>query len=232
MRLEKVELIWSAFNDNQSKIEQLIELEPQLGDECAEEIERETFENAYYNIVSAAKVINEEATAATVHSSAQHSRTSEPQHVAQTKYPQINLPVFNGAYEDWFSFYDTFNSLVHNNTQLSDIEKYHYLKSCLREEAAQVIKALEMSSVNYIIAWDLLKDRFQNKRLFINNHIKGLHEIPTMSKESGSALRILISNTNTHMRALASLDQPINKWNSITIYSIVNKLDSSTRRSW
>lgn len=245
IRLDKIESSWQEFNEVQTKIEEICIEKIESGD-TTEEKQREIFENEYFDVVGRAREIiaeteDEERTAneaAAIQASVRLSTDAESagrtvgQGTMQVKYPQINLPIFHGAYDEWLNFYDTFKSLIHNNVALSDIEKFHYLKSCLRSEAIQVVKSLEVSSSNYAIAWNLLKDRFQNKRLIINNHIKGLLEIPAISKESSAALRQLLDNTVTHLRALDSLEQPTSQWDTLIIYLVANKLDSSTRRSW
>lgn len=98
------------------------------------------------------------------------------------KLPTISLPNFSGAYEDWFPFYDTFNTLIHNNNEISDIQKFHYFKSCLKSEAANVLHSLEISANNYQSAWQMLEDRYNNKRSIIQRHIKAIFELPIAHK--------------------------------------------------
>lgn len=45
--------------------------------------------------------------------------------------PKIELPKFNGDVVQWCSFRDMFLSLVHNNQNISDMERFYFLKSCL-----------------------------------------------------------------------------------------------------
>jgi hypothetical protein len=53
-----------------------------------------------------------------------HSNNSRNHH------SHIKLPTFNGCYEHWISFNDMFKAMVHDVT-LTDIQKFHYLKSHL-----------------------------------------------------------------------------------------------------
>ncbi|XP_018361861.1 PREDICTED: uncharacterized protein LOC108760386, partial [Trachymyrmex cornetzi] len=69
------------------------------------------------------------------------------------RLPKIDLPSFSGAYEDWHPFFDIFNSLIHSNNSLGDIQKFHYLKSALKGEAAETIASIEISGLNYADAW-------------------------------------------------------------------------------
>lgn len=86
---------------------------------------------------------------------------------SQVKLPRIELPTFNGKYEDWHSFFDMFNSLIHSNREISDTQKFHYLRSSLKGDAAEIVSSLEISGSNYADAWTRLKKRYDNKRLIV-----------------------------------------------------------------
>ncbi|KAK9498852.1 hypothetical protein O3M35_003408 [Rhynocoris fuscipes] len=45
-------------------------------------------------------------------------------------------------------------------------------------EASQILSSLEITCSNYTIAWDLLKERYDNKKLIINSHIKSIFDPP------------------------------------------------------
>ena len=51
------------------------------------------------------------------------------------KLPSIELPSFDGTISKWFHFRDTFDSLIIQNTTLSNVLKLHYLISSLKGEA-------------------------------------------------------------------------------------------------
>lgn len=86
---------------------------------------------------------------------------------SQVKLPRIELPTFNGKYEDWHSFFDMFNSLIHSNREISDTQKFHYLRSSLKGDAAEIVSSLEISGSNYSDAWTRLKERYDSKRLIV-----------------------------------------------------------------
>lgn len=151
---------------------------------------------------------------------------------AQVKLPTLNLPSFSGLYEQWLCFYDTFNSLIHENNTLTNIQKFHYLKSCLTSDAAQVIESLGLSSDNYQTAWTLLKERYQNKRLIIQNHINALFSLAPVTKDSPVSLRHLLDNVLINIRALNTLGMPTDTWDMIIIHLITSKFDFSTKKEW
>ncbi|XP_072764624.1 uncharacterized protein [Anoplolepis gracilipes] len=87
------------------------------------------------------------------------------------KLPNIDLPKFDGSYERWIPFRDLFESLIDSNAALPNVQKLHYLRSALAGEAAKVINALEITNDNYTLAWNLLKKRYENKRLIVQHLI-------------------------------------------------------------
>jgi len=53
----------------------------------------------------------------------------------RTTLPRVQLPHFSGRYEDWPPYRDLFQSLIIDDTSLSDVTLLHYLKSSLKGEA-------------------------------------------------------------------------------------------------
>lgn len=148
------------------------------------------------------------------------------------KLPVINLPTFDGKYEAWSEFYDIFKSIIHENEHLTPIQKLHYLRSCLKGEATQVIQSLETSNQNYNVAWELLEERYDNPRLITQNHVKAIFEMPAINKESHTQLRTLIDTTLKHLRALKALEEPTDQWDTLMMHIVGSKLDRSTQKEW
>lgn len=92
------------------------------------------------------------------------NRHSVSSRETRVKLPKIDLPVFAGAYDDWYSYRDTFEKLIHLNEDLSEIERFHYLGSSLKDTAADIIKSIETTAANYSEAWTAVKERFDNQR--------------------------------------------------------------------
>lgn len=64
----------------------------------------------------------------------------------RVKLPKISLPISMGK---WAAFWDSFNSAIHTNDRLSEIDKFNYLSSLLQGTAYDAIAGLALSSVNY-----------------------------------------------------------------------------------
>ena len=48
---------------------------------------------------------------------------------ATTKLPKLVLKKFNGQLTAWRQFYDAFDSSVHKNPSLSDVDRFNYLRN-------------------------------------------------------------------------------------------------------
>lgn len=73
--------------------------------------------------------------------------------------PKIQIPSFDGDILRWITFRDTFKSLVHDNEDITKIEKFHYLLSAVTGSASAVVRSILLTDANYEIAWNALEER-------------------------------------------------------------------------
>lgn len=228
-RLDTISNLLESFETIESQIEELSDQDY--------ESQIENFENEFYKSIGKAKsfLVNNSAVSTSSHSSNNgsniSSRTRESSQLS-IKLPTIELPSFNGEPSDWITFRDTFNSLIDENANLSNIQKLHYLKACLKGEAINVISTVENTSDNYDLAWNLLKERYDNKRIIVQRHIKNLFDLPTISRESASSIRSILDNFQTNLRSLKNLKENTDQWDSLLIHLIVSKLDRQSHKEW
>ncbi|XP_028152827.2 uncharacterized protein LOC114346251 [Diabrotica virgifera virgifera] len=233
MRLFKAEGLLDVFNE----VQMLIETDDP---DCEENydtlhaIERQTFEDRYFKIISDIKklILSRRPTETSDSRSVNGSIAARPTNTSNIKLPPLNLATFDGSFDQFLFFRDSFNSIINDDTSLSNVQKFHYLRLSLRGIAADTIKSLQVCDANYDIAWSLLIERFENKQLLVNNHIKALFNLPLVTKESNQGLRQLLDNTQKHLRALEVLKRPTKHWDDLIIYLLTTKFDNSTRRSW
>ncbi|KAH1022616.1 hypothetical protein HUJ04_011994 [Dendroctonus ponderosae] len=148
------------------------------------------------------------------------------------KLPTINLPKFHGDVDNWMEFRETFSNLIHENDEITNIQKLHYLKASLFGEAAEIIKSLEFTSNNYIIAFNAICERYNNPRMLVHNHVKSILDLETSTKESASKLRKINDSLFKHVSALKSLATEAELLDAILIHIVSNKLDPTTFRGW
>ena len=65
----------------------------------------------------------------------------------QIKLPRLTLNKFNGDLTEWTSFWDSFQSTIHLNNQLSKVDKFKYLISCLQGEAKDTLAEFHLTLV-------------------------------------------------------------------------------------
>lgn len=226
-RMSRAESLLQLFDNIQSKIEKL--------EQSVDEQIRADFEDLFFQVTSTARALIAGADVNNIqvaYAGSTQSERSNSNLGGQVRLPTLNLPTFDGTYDQWLFFKDTFTSIIHDDGGLSNIQKFHYLRLSLKGKAAEVIQALEISASNYKIAWELLLDRFENRNLLISNHIKAFLNLPILQKESLSGLRDLLDGFNKHLRALEILDQPVDQWDTLVIHIIAGKVDPITRREW
>lgn len=165
VRLKSVEEDFSAFNKIQTRLEFLVSEEKRY---------RLDTESDFYALIATAKRI-----IADQKKNDQNILTENPVKPLSNlstvaKLPDLDLPSFYGKYETWYSFKNIFDSVVHKQTDLSDIDKFLYLKICCKADALRVIDSLDVTSANYSIALGLLQKRYENKRAIVNHHVNNL----------------------------------------------------------
>ena len=101
------------------------------------------------------------------------------------RLPKLQLKKFSGDPKLWQEWWDSFEATVHVNVRISDVEfKFTYLRSLLEEAAHSAIAGLQLTSTNYTVAIDLLKERFAQKQTIINSHMDALLKVQGVSSIS------------------------------------------------
>ena len=122
------------------------------------------FDNAENTYVLQRSLLAEYAERFKIASAAAPSREPHSDQAPKTSLPRIKLQQFSGAYEDWPAFRDLFLSVIGENTSISNVERLHYLRSCLQGPAEKLIRSLAVTGDNYNRAWSLLSKHYENKK--------------------------------------------------------------------
>ncbi|XP_060565357.1 uncharacterized protein LOC132724504 [Ruditapes philippinarum] len=111
---------------------------------------------------------------------------TDRKNTSAVKLPKLDLDMFYGNKINWWEFWDSFESIVHRNTKLSNIEKFNYLLSKLSGEAKRALAGLARTNDNYSIAVGILRERYGNKQEIIDLHYKEMVNVhsPTTKVES------------------------------------------------
>ena len=149
---------------------------------------------------------------------------------SKVKLPKLSLKRFNGDLTRWIAFWDSFESSIHHNADLSDVERFNYLNSLLEGSASEAICGLKLTGANYSEAIDILKRRFGNKQQIIAKHMDvllGLEAITSQHNLRG--LHYLCDLIESQVRSLRSLGVPSESYGSLLLSVIINKLPHEIR---
>ena len=134
-RLQKAEELLDTFNDAQLQIE-AADPACEANYETTHAKEREKFEDSYFKITATVKRFVDSRTGsddAIASASAKSVASTEVNILNNVKLPPLNLPSFDGSFDEWLFFRDNFNSIIHNNESLTNVQKFHYLPFPCRE---------------------------------------------------------------------------------------------------
>lgn len=228
-RLKNVEEINNTFNTLQGQIEETCK-EENLNEEYAE---RERFETKYHTVVSKLNRILLNATENKITKEENTLNSSISQNLENhIKLPVINLPKFNGAYTDWLEFKEIFQSLIHANSGISQVQKFHYLRASLGGSAAKAIQKPNLSSDSYDIVWESLCARYDNNDILIHEHIKAIFDLQTTTSHDSKGFRNMIDELNKHLKYLSKLGNSEDQKNALLIYILTSKFDKNSLKDW
>ncbi|XP_050516282.1 uncharacterized protein LOC126891143 [Diabrotica virgifera virgifera] len=234
LRLNKAVDLLDNFDEIQS------EIGCHVNDLEEEASQRELFEKDYFSIITKTRSLLSKANPNEVMYNinsendvqSQARPSSRPNVNCNIKLPTLQLLKYSGSYEKWLEYRDSFQSIIMDNSDINPIQKFHYLNSSLSGVAEKVISNLLVSLDNFSVALQMLCERFANKDLLIYNHTKCLFSFPKITKPSASSIRQLIDELQGNLRSLKSLNQPIDTWDTLLIFIIIEKLDSYTTQEW
>ena len=142
-----------------------------------------------------------------------------------SKLPKIELPVFKGDPLKWQGFWDQFQTSIHNNERITDIDRFNFLKRYLGGEALDSVQGLNLNSENYKEAIDLLTDRYGNEQILISAHMQSLLKIQKVrSKDNVKGLRMLYNHVESCVRNLKALKLEVKGYGSLLIPLLKEKL--------
>ncbi|XP_055645590.1 uncharacterized protein LOC129782412 [Toxorhynchites rutilus septentrionalis] len=241
VRLQKLEEVGKDFLETRAKIEMLLEDEStKCGEEETAEAEREKenfrvlqeFDDEFCNLKAELLELQMRKRQTFSNDDDCPQTRQSGGSFSKVKLPEINLPVFSGKIREWVTFRDTFRSLIHNNTQLTPMDRFTYLRSSLSGDALQKISSIEQTAANYEVAWEALEKIYENKKLIVKAHLDSLFSLDVLKRESYEGLNHLISEFERNIQMLEKIGQKTAEWSTILAYMVGSRLDTVTLRHW
>lgn len=146
------------------------------------------------------------------------------------RLPVLDLPVFSGDICQWASFWGRFSAMV-DVASISDVAKFSYLESLLKDEAKACICGLPVTSANYEVACEILEKRYGRREAVIFAHIQQMLGLNTPG-DTTKALWTMHDSLRAHLRALEALDVKGEKYGIILNPIILSRLPETVRLEW
>ncbi|KAL1448522.1 hypothetical protein WDU94_000574 [Cyamophila willieti] len=219
-RCEKIDDIYSKFEETQDIITDLNNKLPDAEKITDVQSVAKAFDELYYAIKAAqpkTSIVPSPATSAP-------TSISTP-----VKLPQINIPVFDGSYENFSSFHSLFDTLVHSQRGLTIIEKYSYLRSLLSGSALAVIQGFSFSETNYLLAYQTLVNQFSNKRVVANHICNKLWSFKPLAHDA--QLKSFLDTFHVSVEAFKAVGIS-DTGDFLLLFMALRVLDSSTRQAF
>lgn len=121
------------------------------------------------------------------------------------KLPRLEMCIFDGTYENWPMFYETFRTVIHENPDLTDGEKIQYLLGRLSGKALAICQGIIPSAENYIVIWNALLNKYNDKRLLAASYLDTLMNLPAVDSSSPASLEQFIDKFSSIISALKQL---------------------------
>ncbi|XP_064488354.1 uncharacterized protein LOC135400453 [Ornithodoros turicata] len=152
-------------------------------------------------------------------SGSNHSNGTAPSmNRTRARLPKLEFMRFNGERTTWQQFWEQFDLVVHRNEDLTEVDKFNYLKGCLTADAAAAVKGLPPTARSYNDAIDLLKRRFGVEELLVQSHMRKLIDLnPVCSSDDVKGLRHLHDNVVAHVRGLEALGRKQETFSSLLL---------------
>ncbi|XP_072389595.1 uncharacterized protein [Diabrotica undecimpunctata] len=225
--------IQSRYENCKDLINQFETIQTEIEEKCEEKdlisqfSERNAFESKYFTAISFLKdILNKNK------NSPIQSNVPVHDSFQNILLPKLKLPVFNGEYETWLDFKQSFMSTIDQNTTLNQSQKYNFLKAALDGYAKRAISGCEETQ-DYPRAWKMLCDKFDKRKCLVDTHIQSVINITPLHKNTFLQFRHLLDEVSIHLSALESMQ--ITKeslWDMTIIHIIYHKLDNINQHKW
>lgn len=106
----------------------------------------------------------------------------------------------------WLQFKDLFFEFIHSNINLGGAQKMMYLKTYLASDAAKLIHHMQIAEDNYQSCWEILSNRYDNKRVQVTATLDHLMQQPCCKPESAVSIKTLHDTTMECLFAILNLD--------------------------
>ncbi|XP_044317958.1 uncharacterized protein LOC123038150 isoform X2 [Drosophila rhopaloa] len=152
--------------------------------------------------------------------------------IDEVKLPTVKLPIFSGEFVDWPAFKEIFEARVHNSPRLTDLHRFHYLKDSLSGEAIKDIQHLTLIETNYHVAWQMLLNLYDNKRVLFQHYMQVLEQQPMVQSDDPVSLKGFLQTCRSCIKSLEKVGVNLFDQSHVIVYMVTKKLPAELRLDW
>ena len=108
------------------------------------------------------------------------------------RLPEVELAIFKGDFEEWETFWSSFQMNVDVQDDIEKTTKFTYLDQSLEEEPKEMINGLAITDDNYNLALCILRDRYENASKQTSVLMQRFQTMPT-PKHNPKDLRVFLT---------------------------------------
>jgi flagellar biosynthesis chaperone FliJ len=173
------------------------------------------------NLKIAAKVKEKKIAALNEEKEKQKEREKEIQKI---KIPKMELTTFSGKIEEWPTFWNIFEDTIHNNKEVSTINKLRYLINVIKEPASAHIKNMEIKAENYETAIKILEKNYNRPIQAVSNLFQKILDIPNNTQQEAKSIRNVATEIRQIIGQLEKMPNEHTHRNNFIAYIILKKL--------
>ena len=144
---------------------------------------------------------------------------------ANVRLPKLEILKFAGESTNWQTFVDSYEIAINSSSNLSNIEKFNYLRCYIEGDTLHKIAGFTLTNKNYNKALDLLKNRYGNLQLIISAHMNELLKSKKITSDKDlTGLRKFFDNIESHLHSLQSLGIESKNYGSLLAPIILDRL--------
>ena len=148
------------------------------------------------------------------------------------KLPKLKIQKIDGEIINWQTFWDQLESSIDSRENITDIDKFVYLRNLLCDSARETISGLTLTSENYKNAVQLLRDRFANRQVHFSAYMEQLYKLKRVESMSNvHDLRKLYDKVELSIKNLISLGISSETYGAFLVPLLTDKLPASLRLS-
>ena len=155
-----------------------------------------------------------------------HSEPAKPpvqigesvENYTQAKLPKLHIKRFEGTYEDWPRFWNSFVEII-DKASMPGVTKFAYLKSYLDHKVKLSIDGLPFTNEGYNRAKSILEDKYGKDSEVVKAYTKQIFDLPTISNSNTRRIHEFSDKLTfcvQSLQTLGKLDQ-VNGYLSMTL---------------